>query len=159
GLGQQRDQSGAERQRGGETELRRARRPPVGAQDDRHIEIACRRDEAAAAPAAAGALRPRPDERALRRARARPALGLVVGAVDLGEARQPVERRKPRCGHPGKSVAVAASAAPTIGAANTTKNRMVTADAANTAFISTPIGLSKGAPAGSSKYMSLTMRR
>src|SRR6185437_3241007 len=98
-------------ERRGEAKLRRRGRGAGGAQHERAIEIARRRNPSPAAPAAAGALLARQDERALAGAAFGEAHGLVVGAVDPLEVPQTEERRETgREAHPAKRAADTASA-------------------------------------------------
>src|SRR5262249_37046307 len=99
------------------------------------------------------------DQRALGGARTRQGLGLVVGAADRVKGVQPKgfgKRRRPA--HLAKSEAAAASAPPTTGSGRRMKNSVSTAVTTSTHFSSGAIGRSNAA-AGSSKYITLTMRR
>src|SRR5690606_36224550 len=144
----------AERESGDEAELPVARGLRLRTEHEGKEEIARRRHPGPAAPAAPGALLAGPDERPLLRAFARPALRLLVGAVDPIEGDETVGGRKD---HPGKSEAAAAAAPSTTSEGAMKKKSVTTAVTASTAFISTPKGLSN-AGSGASKYMSLTMR-
>src|SRR5216110_3139314 len=113
-----------------------------------------------AAPPAAGALRRRPHQRASGGAGARQLPRLVIGAADRVVAMQ---QKAP--GQRGRAVAhranndfAAASAPPTIGSGNRMKNIVRNTVTTSTHLSSAAIGRSK-TPTGSSKYMTLTMRR
>ncbi len=140
--------------------------PPAAARAARPQQRARDRDCPAARPRPARAARGRRsarrahDQRALGSAGGGAALGLVVGAVDPLEAQQAEERRQ-RCAvrHPAKSAAATLSAPSTTGPDRRRRTGLTTAVITSTACISRPIGRSNAAAFGSSKYMSLTMRR
>src|SRR5262249_28060233 len=123
------------------------------------VEIARRRGPAAPASAAAGQLLASPDERATVRAAGREALRFLVGAVDLVVGEETVEGGQPRrCHQLGNSEAAAAWAASSTGPANTRNSSTSRPEPAMMAFMDQPGERSKAA-VGSSKYITLTMRR
>ena len=109
------------RKRGDEGELRHMARLAGGAEDDRKIEVARRRDPRPSPPAAPGALPARPHHRAVGRAVCGALLRLVVGAAGLVEGDHGVALRQHRLRQgssgrgQGTSAAAAASAPARIG--------------------------------------------
>src|SRR5947207_14276427 len=119
-----------------------------------------RRQPWAAAPPPPGFLRIGPAQGALGRALERQPTGLVIRAADRLVAVQPKalgERGHAVC-HRRNSDFAATSAPPTTGSGIRIKNIVSTAVTTSTHLSSGAIGRSK-APTGSSKYMTLTMRR
>src|SRR5208282_2394079 len=98
-------------------------------------------------------------ERALGASGAGQALRLLAGAGNARELRQAEETGQLRLlAHPANSAAATASAPFTSGLGQMKKNMMTSAATRITVCTSPPKGRSK-APLGSSKYISLTMRR
>src|SRR5712691_391118 len=150
----------AEPERGDKAELRRAGRRGVGPQYQRQIEIARRRPPEPAAPSTPGGLFVSPYQRPIGGAGTGQRLRLVVGAADRGvmmEAKAFGQGRG-RVAHRANNDAAAASAPPTIGSGNRMKNIVSTAVTTSTHLSSGAIGRSNDR-SGSSKYITLTMRR
>src|SRR5262249_8893787 len=134
--------------------------PAIRPQQQRQIEVPRRRAPDVAAPAAPCGLLVGPDDRAGGTTRARQRLCLVVGTADAGEMMEPVAVRERRSAiaHRWNNEAAAASAPPTIGSGSRMNTIVRTAVTTSTHFNSAAIGLSN-ATSGSSKYITLTMRR
>src|SRR5437763_16508359 len=140
--------------------IERAGSGRVGPQHKRQVKVSQRRQPWAAAPAPPGFLRIGPDQSALGRALARQPTGLVIRAADRLVAAQPkaLGERGHAVWHRRNSDFAATSAPPKTGSGIRIKNIVSTAVTTSTHFSSGAIGRSK-APTGSSKYITLTMRR
>ena len=144
---------------GDEAQLRRAGLRARIDQQRARMEIAPRRHPAAASAAAAGALLACDDPQPAGIARDGAAARLGIGRVDRVETVDPPSERRgsPRGGNAQNSVCAAAMAALVKSEGARTKAMMRTAAKASTLRATTP-GRSN-ATAGSSKYISLTIRR
>ena len=148
--------------RGDEAELGGRGRRAVGPQEQRDDRDCPAARPSPAAPAAPAGLLARPDERAFRRAGVGQALRFVVGAADAVERDQPIDRSGSdgRRTHPRNSEAAAAPAAARRAAPGSDEEQQDDQRRSRRridAAPSRPAG--RSASAGSSKYITLTMRR
>src|SRR5579883_2294060 len=149
-----------DREPGDKTERRRLARRAFRPGQDRHIEIAGGRGPCATMTPAPGALLERPDDGSVFAAGQRQRLGLVVGAADARPGEKPVTRGqgRRRGRHFTNNDRAAVCAASITGPGSTKKNSVTNAVTTSTPFNSPASGASNAA-AGSSKYMTLTMRK
>ena len=140
-------------------DLRRIGDRAIGPEQNGKVEIAARRGPAAAVPAPARRLLAGPDHRQVGCAFRRQCLGILAGAADAVLHDQTAARRHVRAfGHAPNNTAAAASVPFRTGARPMKKKTVIRPVTVTITEISRPSGRSK-ASAGSSKYISLTMRR
>ena len=148
------------RRRHNKTKLCRTGGRAGRAQDQRGVKVAPRRRPGAVATPAPGGLLHCPGHGSFGRTLTSEPCRLVIGAAERLVRNQPIgclEKRR-RHGHRANSDAAATSALPMTGPGSKKKNKVTNAVTTSTPFSSPAIGWSK-APVGSSKYMTLTMRK